>query len=160
MDRSYMKFVVLIIISKYRRWFDWSDAKMDQIFEKNKTWKHAKLTNCNFPPKYPLIPKVASFSKNIRSFIHAVWYDLSRKWIRLKCIIRILSLYLTTFIQGEEFQDSKIQDLKHFWIKMEFLSVRKLWFCTRLFFSKDGSSLRSFGVNRGQSEMANVKWIR
>ena len=135
-------------------WFDWGDAKLDQIFEKNKTWNHAQL-------KISTLLKIPTFSKKYPlSFIQAVWYDLSRKWIRLKCIIRILSLYLTILIQGEEFQDSKIQDLKFFWIKNEFSFVNKLWFCIRLIFSKDGSSPRSFEVNRGQSELAKVKLIR
>ena len=85
--------------------------------------------------------------------IQAVWYDLSRKWIRLKCIIRILSLYLTIFIQGEEFQDSKIQDLKNFWIKMEFfvsslvMILHTSYFLKKLRFLNDDVSNRSLQVS-------------
>ena len=97
--------------------------------------------------------------------IQAVWYDLSRKWIRLKCIIRILSLYLTTFIQGEEFQDSKIQDLKNFWIKMEFfvsslVMILHTSYFLKLRCLKDDVSNRSFGVTSSQPELAIATEIR
>ena len=36
--------------------------------KKNKTWNHAQLTNFNFPPKYPLIPKISTLPKNTRFF--------------------------------------------------------------------------------------------